>query len=1012
LFTLRKQPNLVASEAYSRFRRRLLTIMFAMAALAIAIVAWQLLYSAKEREQAVRLQTQHYARAMSAHILYSLQLADVSLLGFANAIKALPNRDSSEAIASILSAGRSNFHDTFWLAYIDKDGKGVASSNATPVSGYDFSDRDYFIAHKESDKGLFVGAPAVGRVTKNRVFFLSRRVENADGKFMGVLAAPLDAARYAEVFENSRLSSDVAITLVHTNGHIIARAPDFERTFNRDVSNTEIFQRLTQRDSGTFQALSTMDGRSRIFSYSRLPNLPLIVNAGSSDVGIALLSRRHFIIAGVGLGLFLLLVIAGSVLALKTFATLEERETRYRKLYVNSVETEEKLMLSEQRLRLIADNLPIVIAYIDRTEHYTFTNRKFTKLFGLPYPSDPGKSVEDVLGPELYLRTKPNLERAYAGETVYYERKTWRNNIERCDGVTYVPDKDEEGHVIGLFVMAEDVTDRKKSEESMQLAALMYQNSSEGMMVTDAEGMILSVNPAFSRISGFSADEVVGHQAYELTSGQQDINFFSRMRQHISDTGHWEGEIWHQHKNGEHYLVWLRFNTVFDKDHKALRHVALFADITKKKATEEAIWKQANFDALTGLPNRRMFNDRLRQEMKKAGRDLLPMALIFIDLDGFKGVNDSLGHDYGDLLLKQVAERLLQSVRNTDTVARLGGDEFTVILSELKDNADVVRIVQEILGNMSLPFHLRAEVVEISASIGITLYPEDGSDAETLIKNADQAMYAAKQQGRNRFNYFAPFMQEASQMRIQLANELREGLQRGELRLVYQPIRNLHNGRIEMAEALVRWQHPQRGLLIPAQFIEVAEHCGLISSLGEWVFEEAASQIKRLQAAAGDPFQICVNKSAWQFRHESVSVSHWIQLLDKFALAPHSIVIEITENLLLEANRDVARRLKSLRDAHMQLSLDDFGAGYSSLAVLKHFKLDYLKLDPGFTSNPHLCEAITTMAHRLDIQVVAEHIETEDQLAILTAAGCDFAQGYLLKSPISLLELERLLITQ
>jgi diguanylate cyclase (GGDEF)-like protein/PAS domain S-box-containing protein len=986
--------------------------MFAMAALAIGIVAWQLVYSANEREEAVRLQTQHYARAMSAHVLYSMQLADVSLLGFANAIKALPKRDSPELIASVLSAGRTSFHGTFWLAYIDSNGKGVASSNETSVLGYDFSDRDYFQAQKKPDQGLFVGGPAIGRVTSRRVFFISRRVESADGKFMGVLAAPLDAAHYAEVFDNSRLSSDVAIAMVHTNGHIIARAPDFERTFNRDITQSEIYERILQGESGTFQGRSTMDGRSRIFSYRRLPNLPLIVNAGSSDVGIALLSRRHFIIAGGGLGLILALMAAGSVLALKAFATLDERENRYRKLYVDTVKTEEKLMLSEQRLRLIADNLPIVIAYIDRTEHYTFANRKFTQLFGLPYPSNPGKSVEEILGSELYSQTQPNLQRAYAGESIYFERKIYRDGIERCDGVTYVPDQDDEGHVIGLFVMAEDITERKKSEESMQLAALMYQNSSEGMMVTDAEGMILSVNPAFSRISGYSGDEVVGHQAYELTSGRQDINFFSRMRQHINDTGHWEGEIWHQHKNGEHYLVWLRFNTVFDKDHIALRHVALFTDITKKKATEEAIWKQANFDALTGLPNRRMFNDRLRQEMKKAGRDLLPMALIFIDLDGFKTVNDSLGHDYGDILLKQVADRLLQSVRTSDTVARLGGDEFTVILSELKENSDVVRIVQEILVNMSTPFQLGAEAAEISASIGITLYPEDGGDAETLIKNADQAMYAAKQQGRNRFNYFAPFMQQASQIRLELANELRSALKHGELRLVYQPIRNLRTGRIEMAEALVRWEHPERGLMIPAQFIEVAEHSGLISALGEWVFEEAASQVQRLQEAAGKHFQICVNKSAWQFRHETVSVNHWIELLDKFALSPHSIVIEITENLLLDANRDVARRLRSLRDAHMQLSLDDFGAGYSSLAVLKHFKLDYLKLDPGFTGNPHLCEAITAMAHRLDIKVVAEHIETEHQLEILTAAGCDFAQGYLLKSPISISELERLLISQ
>ena len=313
MFTQRKQPGQVASEAFTRFRRRLLTIMFAMAALATAIVAWQLFYSANEREQAVRLQTQHYARAMAAHVLYSLQLADVSLLGFANAIKTLP-QDSPEAVAELLAAAKANFHGTFWLAYIDYNGQGVASSGETTVSGYDFSDRDYFIAHKQPGKGLFVGTPDIGRVTKRQLFFISRRVEGADGRFLGVLVAPLDANRFAEVFDNSRLSSDVAITLMHTSGRIIARSPDFDRTFNRDISKSEIFHRSLQAETGTFQGLSTIDGRSRIFSFRKLPNLPLVINAGSSDVGVALLSRRHFIIAGAGLSLILLLMAGGAML--------------------------------------------------------------------------------------------------------------------------------------------------------------------------------------------------------------------------------------------------------------------------------------------------------------------------------------------------------------------------------------------------------------------------------------------------------------------------------------------------------------------------------------------------------------------------------------------------------------------------------------------------------------------------------------------------------------------------
>jgi len=380
---------------------------------------------------------------------------------------------------------------------------------------------------------------------------------------------------------------------------------------------------------------------------------------------LALISQRQFLIAGVALFLIFTLILAAIIYALRSFAAAEDRENRYRALYATSVETEKKFASSEQRLRLIADNLPIVIAYMDRDEHYSFKNRRFAEIYG------NGENLQEVLPQQLYAETKPRLESALAGETVHFERAMQRNNQECWDAITYVPDRDEHGKVIGLFVMAEDISERKRHEESSKLATLMYENASEGMMVTDAEGRILSVNPAFSQISGYAPEEVIGHLAYELTSTHQDIKFYSRMRQTITHTGYWEGEIWHQHKNGDHYLVSLRFNTVFDNKGNALRHVALFTDITKKKASEEAIWKQANFDTLTGLPNRRMFNDRLRQDIKKAARDRLPMALIFIDLDGFKAVNDTLGHDFGDILLKQVAERLLQCVRNTDTVARL-----------------------------------------------------------------------------------------------------------------------------------------------------------------------------------------------------------------------------------------------------------------------------------------------------------------------------------------------------
>lgn len=888
----------VRSRSYLRFRARLLIGLALMAVLAVAVVVIQIQSADQERKVAIRKQTEHYVQAMEAHVVYSIQFIDLSLTGFANAIEVLSPQQAASAstITALLSSRGATFTHDYWITFIDAHGIAVAASNNLQVAGISYADRDYFKVHLGKDRisGLYVGEPMVGQAGKQRLFALSRRVENAKGEFLGVIVAPLDANRFAKVFDDSRFSPDVSIALVHGKGKIIARAPNFEEAFGRNLDATPLFDNVRKSKFGTYQATSSIDGLPRVFSYRVLDEFPLIVVVGSSARESNRIVERNTWIAGAGLGLLLTLMLAGGHFSLRTYTRLEERELRYRQLYVSSRETKAKL------------------------------------------------------------------------------------------------------------------------SESEQLGALMYRNSSEGMMVTDAEGRILSVNNAFTRLSGYAEQEVVGHHAYELTSGRQDENFFHRMEQSISASGQWEGELWHQHKNGEHYLVSLRFNTVYDKDGKAFRHVGLFSDITKKKASEELIWRQANFDTLTGLPNRRMFHEHLRLEMKKTDRSLLPMALVFVDLDYFKEVNDTLGHDKGDLLLKEVAIRLTASVRGSDVVARLGGDEFTVILSELHNSGDVVRIAQEILKQMSTPFHLEQEVAHISASIGITLYPDDGASADVLMQNADQAMYAAKQQGRNRFSYFAPFMEEATRTRLELSNELRDAVSHDQLRILFQPIVELASGRICKAEALVRWEHPRRGLLNPADFIGIAENTGMIVGIGDWVFRRAADAARRLRDAGAADFPICVNKSAWQFRDDGNNFQQWLAYLASLELDPHNIIIEVTENLLLDQASAVSEHLKALQRAHMQLSLDDFGSGYASLAFLKRYDIDYIKIDPLFVSNLAegtdgiaLCEAIIAMAHKMDIRVIAEGIETPQQLQVLKAANCDFGQGFLFSRPISEAELEK-----
>ncbi len=540
----------------------------------------------------------------------------------------------------------------------------------------------------------------------------------------------------------------------------------------------------------------------------------------------------------------------------------------------------------------------------------------------------------------------------------------------------------------------------------------------DAVVQMDSKGIVTGWNERAADIFGWARDEAMGRLLVDMVIPLKNREeYFSRIQMALmpgaTDILSTRVEQTSIHRDGHEFPAEWAITTI--EVQKKYELCAFIRDITQQKQSEELIWNQANFDKVTGLPNRHLFHNQLEQEIKKAHRTHSKMALFFIDLDHFKEINDTLGHDAGDILLVEAGKRIRNSVRESDTVARLGGDEFTVLLLDAGDIADIERIAANILKTLHEPFQLGDEAGYISASIGITLYPNDATTVEGMLKNADQAMYVSKSNGRNQSNYYTAALQESAQCRRRIINDLRDALTGDQFVLHFQPIIHLATGRIHKAEALIRWQHPTRGLLAPAEFIVLAEETGLINEIGDWVFYEAARQTQRWVAIAGQDFQMGVNKSPAQFMRDD-DHSAWLAYLTQLNLSGRNLLIEITEGLLLNPINQVTDKLFKFRDAGIQVAIDDFGTGYSSLSYLKKFDIDYLKIDKSFIDNIEtnandliLCEAIIVMAHKLGLKVVAEGIEVEAQRKLLSDAGCDYAQGYLFSKPVPAQEFEVLL---
>lgn len=572
--------------------------------------------------------------------------------------------------------------------------------------------------------------------------------------------------------------------------------------------------------------------------------------------------------------------------------------------------------------------------------------------------------------------------------------------------------RDENGHTQSYIAVKEDITQQKEAEEQLRMIEAVFRTSSEAIMVANRNGLIKTINPAFTRITGFTLEEVVGRNPSMLSSGRHEPLFYQDMWQEIRQAGSWSGEIWNRRKNGSVYPEWLSVSVVTDDNGEPSEYVAVFSDITKRKNDEAQIVRQAYYDDLTQLPNRALLSDRLNLAIATADRDEQVIALLFVDLDRFKYVNDSMGHEYGDDLLKQVATRLNECVRDTDTVARFGGDEFVILLHNIKSEADAAYVAYKLIESLSTPFTLAERDIIIGASIGIAMHPGDADTAENLIRNADLAMYKAKQSGRNQAHFFTAMMQEHANQRMTLEQDLRHALERDELEVYYQPIIAGNSGHVQGVEALLRWHHPERGLIPPDQFIPLAEETGLIGSIGEWVLETSCAQVSRLNKE-GQALYLSVNISERQ-RDLGLDADAVSAVLEHHDLKPEWLLLEITEGLLLQDSEETVTWLEGFKALGVSLAIDDFGTGYSSLGYLKRFPVDTLKIDREFIRDLNtdryadsLVSAIISMAASLELRLIAEGVETDKQRLTLVSQGCCYMQGYLFCRPLPAAQLKQ-----
>lgn len=986
--------------------------IFTVSLLAAAGLMGYLLWSSyQDALTLARTTSNNLAWVLEARLDATLRRADTVLLGEQKKLENNPDlmrsakaQDARPGIESEFNQLLEGFPEVSGLRVFDASGDLLYTSLPRAMQKVSVADRDYFLALKrDAHLQRFYSAVITSRISGAPVFVLAYPVRDKRGQFLGIVSAAISLSHFEALLRSIELGENSVISIRRSDSFaLVLRWPALPGEVNQVLpaehpnrAEIESGKRIVTTDT-----TAHTDGTRRIFSLHALENHPFYVL-----VGIA----HQDMLQGWYRRLAVVLIASGWVLALSSALALSLRRSEAELIgaYENLQQTEHDLLEKEQRFRTLFDEAPVGHA-LNRLEdgHFIAINQMFSDITGYSRESlnrmsywalTPDRYAADE-AKQLELLKQTGRYGPYEKHYIHKDGHWVPVRLQGC--IVTAPGGEKQ-----ILSVVENISEQKQAEERIHLLASVFQYSGEAILISDRDNNIVEVNTAFTRMTGYTWEDVAGKNPRLLSSGRNTAEEYADMWHHIQEQGQWQGELWDRHKDGHVYPKWITISTIHDSQGNVTHYIANFTDITEHKAAEERIHYIAHHDALTKLPNRLNLQGRLEQALASARRGKERLAVLFVDLDRFKVINDTLGHHIGDDLLMEVADRLRQSVRDSDVVARLGGDEFVVVLTGLAAE-DVAPIARKMLAHLGEPYLLTNHELHSTPSIGISLFPEDGDDVDTLMKNADTAMYHAKSAGRNNYQFFRSGMNEAASERLLIENNLRQALARKEFVLHYQPQIDAQSGAVVCVEALIRWQHPEQGMIPPLRFIPVAEETGLIGPIGQWVLEEAMGQLRAWRSAGIEGLRMAVNLSASQLRDPDLGAHIHARLL-QHNLPGSCLELEITESVAMHDPAHSATMLQSLHELGVGLAIDDFGTGYSSLAYLKQLPLDRLKLDRSFVTDIEhdandaaICTATISLAHSLHLAVVAEGVETPAQMHYLKSLGCDLLQGYLFSEPL------------